>query len=184
LDDNSDTCDLIINVEINRIAEVDIQYGASRNDWKLIDGDYYGIFIKKPAQGCVQFFGTNAQSFSDGNLYSSTTGALTPLNKSLSFMIHTFMDSTLKKVNIKQDSYSPKSSLNLMIVNPNTFEVKKYLGAYTFETCESVLIEYDYSLPEIIEIDSENHLYGYYQDSFNSTASFLHVCARFHFSRG
>lgn len=184
LDDNFDSTELIIDIEVNQISVGNIQYGAIRNDWKLVAGDYYGIYIKKPLNGSVIFYGSDTQKFQDGNLYTTTSDALTPLDKSLGFMIDTFTDSTLKKLKIRQDVYSPNSTFNLMIINPNDFTIKQYLGMYTFEACETIEIEFDYSVPESIVIDSENHLYGYYQDSFSSNSSVLHVCPRYHYLKG
>ena len=64
-----------------------------QNDWKLVNGDYYGFYIKKPSSGNVQFYGTSTQTFLNGNLYSNSAGSLTALDKSLAFMSCTFSDS-------------------------------------------------------------------------------------------
>ncbi|MEA3370809.1 MAG: hypothetical protein U9Q40_05660 [Campylobacterota bacterium] len=184
LDDNHDSAELMIDIEVNRMSEANIQYGATRNDWKLIAGDYYGIYIKKPTIGSVKFYGSNTQTFVDGNLYSNSSGALTALNKSLGFMINTFTSSTIKKLKVRQDVHSPNSTFNLMIINPDDFTVNQYLGTYTFEVCDIIEIEFDYSVPESITINNANHLYGYYQDSFESEASQLHICPRYHYLKG
>jgi len=182
LDDNFDDAQLIVDVATNKISVCDLQYGAARNDWKLIHNDYYGIYIHKPTLGKVDFYGSDTQRFLDGDLYSNTGGTLTALNKSLGFMMCTFSKSVLRKLTIKQDKYSPGSSINLLIISPNDFTVKQLIGIYTFDSCDTIQIEFDYSLPENIIVDKESHLYIYYQDSYSSQVSTINVYPRFHFN--
>ena len=96
-------------------------------------------------------------------------------------MICTASNSTLKSLQIRQDVYAPKSNINLLLVDPVDFTVQRFLGVYTFESGEDIEISYDYSNPEIIKLLDTSHLYIYYQDSFDSEATTLHVCARLHY---
>lgn len=184
LDDNFDSEDLIVEVDNNKISECNIQYGAARNDWKLVDNDYYGIYIKKPTVGTIKFYGSATKTFADGDVYSvGATQDLTALDKSLAFMICTFSESMLRKLTIKQDEHSDKSNINLLLVDPSTKKVKRFLGVYTFTDNDIIEIDYDYSVPETIKVDFESHLYIYYQDAFDSDATVLHVRPRFHYTK-
>lgn len=184
LDDNFDSEDLIVEIDNNKISECYLQYGAARNDWKLVANDYYGVYIKKPTNGTVTFYGTNTQTFTDGNLYSvGADKGLTVLNKSLAFMICTFSESILTKLIIKQDKHSEKANINLLLVDPVTFTVNKFLGVYTFTDYDTIEIQYDYSVPENVKINNTSHLYVYYQDAIDSQSSILNVYPRFHYTK-
>ena len=181
LDNNFDVEDLIVSVNGAHIVDINLQYGASSNDWKLVDGDYYGIYIKKPEVGTITLYGSDTQTFDSGNLYSNNGGTLTAMNKSLAFMLFTFSKSTLKKINFRQDVWSKHSNIDLMLINPANFKVKQILGTYTFSACELIEVSFDYSNPEIIIVDHDAHLYVYYQDDKNSNSTELNVCPRFHY---
>ena len=183
LDNNFDYEDVILEINSKRVTECNIKFAASSNSQNLIQGDYYGLKIHKPSEGNINIYGDNNQSFSGGNFYDiAENGDLTALNKSLSFMICTFTPSTLKKLRIRQDVYAAKSNINLLLIDPTTFKVVQFLGVYTFEAGEIIEIDYDYSKPELIETNNSAHLYVYYQDDYNSEATKLNVCSRFHYS--
>ena len=185
LDNNFDYEDVVLDITSKRINSCNLQYGATNNNWKLVKDDYYGIMIHKPEEGNINIYGSNTQTFTDGNLYDvADSGDLTALNKSLSFMICTFSESSLKNITIRQNTHSPRSTINLLLIDPVTFKVNQFLGVYSFDTNAEINIEYDYSKPEIIKTDSENHLYVYYQDDYKSESTKLIVNSRFHYSTG
>lgn len=183
LDNNKDYKTFIIQNDTKRITPCRLQYGARRNDWKLVNGDYYGLYIEKPDKGSINFYGAETNVYNDGDLYDVHGTTLTALNKSLSFMVCTFSESYLRKLVIRQDVHSPKSNINLMVMNSETKKVERFLGIYTFDAQDKIEIEYDYSSPESIKLDKDSHLYIYYQDSQTSEASMLYVCPRFHYNK-
>jgi len=183
LDNDHDSKAFMIQNDTKRITPCKLLYGAKRNDWKLVLGDYYGLFIRKPDKGAISFYGSNTQKFESDLYHVNNADDITPMNKSLAFMMCTFSESTIKKLIIKQNIHSPKSNINLMIMNPETEQIKKFLGIYTFDTSNTIEIDYDYSAPETITIDLENHFYIYYQDSQDSQTSKLYVNPRFHYDQ-
>jgi len=184
LDDNRDYKTFTIQNDTKRITPCKMQYGASRNDWKLIQGDYYGLFIRKPDKGSISFYGSDTQKYTNGNLYHvEATDNITALNKSLAFMVCTFSESTLKKLVIRQDKHSPKSNVNLMLLNSETKQIEQFLGIYTFGESKVITIEYDYSKPERILLDRDSQLYVYYQDANDSQTAKIFVEPRFHYEK-
>ena len=183
LDDGFPSEDTLFEIDVKRISPCVMNYGSLKNDRKLTKGDYYGILIRRPDEGSIKLYGTPTQVFPSGNVYDvASDETMTALDKSLAFMMCTFSDSTVTKICIKQDVHNSDSNINLLLMDPIDFTIVQFLGVYTFERCDEIKIEYDYSNPELINLTQNKHLYVYYQDGVSSTANKLIVDARFHYS--